>query len=190
MTWSQLTIISRLKVAPVYLNMNSLDIERMILTGGGSQMFLGVKPRDEVRHVVGQTGVLVFNTDKRNEPGTHWIGLVLTPTRVEYFDSYGLPPHSFPDVYRELVRSKRAIIWSNTQLQGLTSTVCGDYCVLFLLLRIRGVSLEDFVLWMDQIPTAERRDHIIRRTILTCFGDLYTPNPRLKGIDGVHITLE
>ena len=72
-------------------------------------------------------------------------------------------------------------MWSNTQLQGLTSTVCGDYCVMFLLLRIRGVSLEDFVSWMDKIPTAERRDHIIRRTVLSCFGDLYTPEPSSQG---------
>ena len=170
--------------------MNSLDIERLILSGGGSRHFLGVKPRDEVRQVLGQSGVLVFNTDKRNEPGTHWIGLVLSPSQIEYFDSYGLPPHSFPDVFRKLTSSGRRLMWSNTQLQGLTSTVCGDYCVMFLLLRIRGVSLEDFVSWMDKIPTAERRDHIIRRTVLSCFGDLYTPDPRLKGIDGVHVTLD
>jgi len=34
----------------------------------------------------------VFNLDNLDEPGSHWVVVMLSPQRNLYFDSYGEPP--------------------------------------------------------------------------------------------------
>ena len=62
----------------------------------------------------------------------------VTPDESEFFDSYGFPPETYDmDEY---------VLWESTYfndkpLQGLTSDVCGDYCLFYLLHRARNVDL-------------------------------------------------
>ena len=62
----------------------------------------------------------------------------------EYFDSYGLPPHVF-DLQNFMDLNSRQWIYTNKTLQRLLSTVCGHYCVYYLLFRCRNVTLREIV---------------------------------------------
>ena len=68
--------------------------------------------------------------------------LYLDPkTGAEYFDSYGLPPLN---ECRRLMDICPQGIFSGVVLQEDT-LVCGQYCILFLLMRSRGRSFTDIV---------------------------------------------
>ena len=79
---------------------------------------------------------LIANTD---QPGTHWIAMYfVTPDECEFFDSYGFPPETY-DVDEYVLRE--SMYFNGKPLQGLTSDVCGDYCLFYLLHRARNVDL-------------------------------------------------
>ena len=175
--------------------MDGNDI-RGVLTGdaGSGPVFTDVFARDEFIAGFGfGRGLCVVNTHYSDQPGQHWLAVSYLPGQgVEYFDSYGFPPHIFPDIYAELVRVStrdgNTLLWNDSPLQGALSTVCGDYCVLFCLLKARGWSTQDFSTWMEQIPDSESRDHAVRFTTKNLYGEFYTDEDTLEGVDGVHVT--
>ena len=100
---------------------------------------------------------LVVNTDPCDEPGEHWVALYLTPDgQGEYFDSYGLPPMG--RVKKFLGQKTWNVIYNGQQLQGLTSSTCGHYCLFYLLHCCRNYSMEDIVN-MFEIDTARNDAH-------------------------------
>jgi hypothetical protein len=96
--------------------------------------FLGVYAADRIpTRLQHYPCCLIANTDPHNRRGQHWVAMyAASPTRVEFFDSYGMPP----EVYTSL-RIRFAIPTYNTQsLQSFLSNVCGHYCVYFLCARV------------------------------------------------------
>lgn len=62
----------------------------------------------------------------------------VTPDESEFFDSYGFPPETYGmDEY--VLRT--STYFNDKPLQGLTSDVCGDYCLFYLLHRAQNVDL-------------------------------------------------
>ena len=107
----------------------------------------GVCPRDHLPgrltwHVGDPPQLYVVNWDPAYRPGSHWVALYLHPTqRGEYFDSYGLPP--LPECQRLLNQCRQ---WTyNTRRLQEDTLVCGQYCVLFLMLRSRGRSFDQII---------------------------------------------
>ena len=85
----------------------------------------------------------VVNLDSRNEPGSHWVVLHTCGGRhqSEYFDSYGWPPQK-----KEFIKfMKDKYIHSVKELQHPFSTVCGQWCMFFILLRCRGKSMREII---------------------------------------------
>ena len=93
---------------------------------------------------------LVFNTEPLPLDGQHWIAL-FCPTKgiVEYFDTSGNPPLDTESLRQlKLAISSREgcrLIFSNRQIQNMCTSVCGEYCVLFLYCRMMGMSFIDFL---------------------------------------------
>ena len=85
---------------------------------------------------------LVVNTDPSCRPGEHWIAIYL-PKRgpLEYFDSYGKPPE-VNSIQTILARNGGINKINPKSLQGPLSSVCGHYCIYYLLHRCRGQSME------------------------------------------------
>ena len=88
----------------------------------------------------------IANTDPASRPGSHWVAFVVFashPSVVEYFDSFGFPL----DYYSELsnacrrlgyFRSRSSIRCVSTQAMQCDSTsVCGHYCIIFLVMCAR-----------------------------------------------------
>lgn len=178
--------------------MNSLDLRRILtednVVGG---IFAGVFPRDVFEQfVVSPNGrrnfAAVFNTHDSSRDGEHWIAFVRLDDVGHYFDSYGRHPFSYPRLARALASTYRRIRWNDTRLQGLTTSVCGDYCVLFTLLLCRGWSFERIVDRLKRHATSEARDHSVRDTIINLYGtealnSLRGDRPDLVGRDKVHV---
>lgn len=99
----------------------------------------GVFPSDKVPVVNKYPSALIANTDPHNQPRTHWIAMYfVTPDESEFFDSYGFPPETYGmDEY--VLRT--STYFNDKPLQGLTSDVCGDYCLFYLLHRAQNVDL-------------------------------------------------
>ena len=89
---------------------------------------------------------IIFNLDKHDEPGSHWVcGFVDYPNKsAYYFDSYGLPPP--PEVSRFLERCKEqgceTILYNDIRHQRKDSE-CGMYCLYTIICLLKGKSFQD-----------------------------------------------
>lgn len=104
----------------------------------------GVYPADQIPRVWSLPAGLVVNTDNHTGPGEHWVAMYVDDKgRGLYFDSYGLPP-IIPQHLARLRRNCKFYRYSLKQLQSDTSSVCGQFCVVFLHLMSSGFSMPQF----------------------------------------------
>ena len=110
--------------------------------------FLGVYASDLLQLSIAQTGTIIVNTDPHTEPGLHGQAIYFqNPHRTSngyFLDSYGRYPF-IPSIQDFILR--RCTLWqyNRAQLQGPTTTVCGEYCCLFALYMDRGYTPQQFV---------------------------------------------
>ena len=84
----------------------------------------------------------VCNTHDSDQPGEHWIAMYVDGC-LDYFDPYGLEPeHTEFTTFM----NKHCSEWSSNDriYQSPIYTVCGQYCVAFLMFRCRNVSMHVF----------------------------------------------
>ena len=127
--------------------MDTTRIERLLQRDPYTRdVFVGVYALDRLpRRIKQHPSAYVCNTHPHTEDGEHWVVIYVDESgQGEYFDSYGLPP-----LHKRFLNFLNAHCTSWTfndkQLQGLTSHVCGHYCVFYLLQRCRGQSMNTIV---------------------------------------------
>lgn len=87
---------------------------------------------------------LIVNTDNHDKPGLHWVAVYLNNYgEAIYFDSYGVPP-LVNSHHQRIRKNAKKYSWNTKRLQSFNSTVCGQYCVMFLYYMSHGYSLENF----------------------------------------------
>jgi hypothetical protein len=107
--------------------------------------FQGVYPIDLLPSTLTKPSLIVINLDKHYMPGSHWVAVCFSDTGyAEYFDSYGLPPFMY-EITTYLQRHSISWTFNSHRLQGLTSNVCGHYCCLYALHRVRGQTMMSFI---------------------------------------------
>ena len=121
--------------------------------------FLGVFAADEVADAAACAEIatcFVANTDPAEKPGEHWVAVFYDhprcrPRNLYFFDSYG---ENATD-YGFLVTG--SLIRNNPhRLQGLYSKVCGEYCMLYLILRAHGVPHLAACDWFAALSSSNR----------------------------------
>ena len=124
--------------------MNSVEIDYILKNDAiGKQMFRGVFALDTLP--LCNTGGYVCNLAPQSHPGTHWVALFCIGNQVDYFDSYGRsPPREICNVFRG-----KHVTHNTICLQSPFSAVCGQYCIYFLLSRMRGERMRDIIGWFD-----------------------------------------
>ena len=92
----------------------------------------------------------IFNTEPSGQEGEHWVAVFQAHEQqpIEYFDSYGFPPPP----HLEHIASSSKIIRNTRQIQSYCSTLCGEYCVVFLTFRILNVSLHELISHFSDDP--------------------------------------
>ena len=124
--------------------MNSLQIVRVLESDKYSKdKFLGVFARDELPIHVKYPSCLILNTDKRNEPGEHWLAIYYDENKnAEFFDSYGNSP-DFYNLTTYLNKTCKKWVANEQRIQGYFSKLCGLYCLFYLHQKCRDVSLKE-----------------------------------------------
>jgi hypothetical protein len=126
--------------------MNGGSIDSILISAlcGTQTRYLGVYALDQIPVTLTRYPcAYVANTDPISRPGQHWTAFYhVSPTQLEFFDSYGSPPHDYEFPIPPDLTSLR---YNSYPLQTLTSSVCGQYCIFYLYQRAHGVSLLDVV---------------------------------------------
>lgn len=114
------------------------------------QMFYQTVPCDRLPSVVNREGptAYIVNTDPHNKPGKHWIALWTQDNVCEVLDSYALPLEEYKTtgpMIEWLDRHYKFQVHSGKTLQSVFSQSCGDYALMFLVLKARGASMQHFL---------------------------------------------
>lgn len=140
-------------------------------------------------------GLYVFNTHYSHQGGEHWLGAFYTRKKLEIFDSFGRNPHEIiKDVCEKAELLVEKISWNESQIQGITTNTCGDYCVVYGLLLARGWKIKEIVEKLLDRESFEVGDHGVRRFILEHFGtravgEVDFPSNQAQGVDRTHVQL-
>ena len=131
------------------------DLEQLL---SGNQLFQGVHACDSIPPPKGVAAAFVVNTDPRNEPGEHWIALVVKKNKAIYFDPFGFPP-LVPQIQAYLTaHASQGIKYSAATLQQPGASTCGWWCVAFVHLYSKGFTLKRFLsLFSKSLTENERR---------------------------------
>jgi len=123
--------------------MNTLEINYLL---SDYSCYIGTYPRDLLPYKkVSDRSAIIINTDDSSNPGQHWVPLFLDKGIAEYFDSFG-----FKIIHNDILKflnknNIKKIIYNNKQLQSVTTSTCGAYCVLFVKFRCNNYSFCDFI---------------------------------------------
>jgi len=109
----------------------------------------------------------IMNTKPRSEAnGGHWLAFYLLSSNcLEFFDSLGLSLASYITIHHYFVNFN--IIHSNKfQLQLPSTSLCGDYCVTFITLRVATNSYPSSIEIIKSNSKGKVRDSFVRRVRL------------------------
>jgi Ulp1 family protease len=89
---------------------------------------------------------IVFNLDKHNEPGSHWVAFIIDNKKqtIEYFDSTGsLPNQPIYMFIKKFKNGKNGILENyklliNDKIHQKKNTECGVYSIYYILQRLNG----------------------------------------------------
>jgi hypothetical protein len=126
--------------------MNTLDIQRALRKDAFSRMyFKAVLPKDKLPSRVRYPSAYVINTHASDKPGEHWLAIFYDDNGVAtFFDSFGQSP-AFYKLKSFLLRTSRRFNHNTRQLQSIQATTCGFYCVYFIQLMSRSLTLSDIL---------------------------------------------
>lgn len=109
-------------------------------------IFKGTFARDKLPTLKQRPLAIVANTDKHDEPGEHWVAIILLPNKKgEYFDPLGLPP-----LHEEFVKylkkhCSNGWVYNRTTVQKPSSKVCGPFCIHFIKARYKKIKYQKFL---------------------------------------------
>jgi hypothetical protein len=103
----------------------------------------GVFAANEIPHIIlGSKNGFIANTDPKQRPDQHWIAFYLNGKGIlECFDSYGNSPEKYSPYFKQSMTVYSRIEINSKRLQSKDTTVCGQYCLFYLMCRTRGYSL-------------------------------------------------
>ena len=94
-------------------------------------------------YVAPYPAAFVLNTDVAKDPGLHWVEVYqLSHDEVEFFNSFG---RSLKNYKMEFLAAGKKLVHQNDIWQSALSTVCGQYCLFFLLRRASGKSFSNIL---------------------------------------------
>ena len=142
--------------------MNSTEMEKALRTDSFvDQYLMGIFSADELPTMV-FPGAYIVNTDESSQKGMHWLAFFTTNGTVECFDSFGKNPGLYSLHIKKWIEDTYKVLHCE-ELQSRDTTVCGQYCMYFLLLRSYGFSYEDVMSSLTR--KAEINDQFVCRFI-------------------------
>lgn len=130
-------------------DMNTDQIDKILKSNSVTKKYYqGCFPSDQPPHELSYPASIIFNLDKSNREGSHWIGMfIMGPKKeVNYFDSYGIEPLGN---IKNFLKKYPKIIMNRYPYQSLYSDVCGHYCITFIYFLSLGYSFDRFIKMLD-----------------------------------------
>jgi len=108
------------------------------------QSILGVFPSDELSRVRLKMGMgVIANTDIKQLPGRHWIAFYYNKNNIlEVFDSFGRSEKELTVFFNSVMHNYPNILTNGKRLQGDNTAVSGQYCLFYLICRVKGFSMQ------------------------------------------------
>ena len=123
--------------------MNSEQIDKALRSDDTvNEVYVGTFPADLLPYPKEFPGAYIANTQPSSMSGEHWVAFYCDNDKVECFDSYGKNPTDCSDYIAKWVDDEYQVIQIEV-LQADDSTVCGQYCMFFVLVRAYGFSYQD-----------------------------------------------
>ena len=102
---------------------------------------------------------LIVNTHYANQPGEHWLALLLTKDKCFYFDSFGGGINE--KEIKDFLKCKYSIVtYSNKCIQHISSIKCGQFCMLFVKNVKNSKSYNQFISQFD-LNNLKLNDNIV-----------------------------
>ena len=115
--------------------------------------------RDTIPLQINKHECSIVNLDINKNDGTHWVLLYNSPkdlNNVYYFDSFGvICPKEIESYMRT---SNKKIQYNTSQLQNLTSTMCGYFCAFIAKELHKGRSFYDCLYLFSQFEGIKNDD--------------------------------
>lgn len=115
---------------------------------------------------------VVFNLDKHNEPGSHWVAMFMCWNSGQccYWDSYGMKPSQEVMTLMNRLKEQGAgmgktiTIKINNVRHQYKNSECGVYCIYFLTSLLEGRTFESIIrnVISDDRMNAKRKDFFIK----------------------------
>lgn len=132
-------------------NIDLLEISKKI-----GLPLIGVFTKDELQDIKKKDGNYILNLNNSDQSGSHWTCFCIEGNRTYYFDSFGFPAP------KELRRfNKDEYFYSDKQIQNINSTVCGYYCIAFLIYMNGSPRLSRFQQFLDMFSDDPKKNRKI-----------------------------
>lgn len=133
--------------------MNTLEIQECLLKIHPS-LHKNVYAANRLPIRIQKPTLLVSNLDSDTQPGSHWVAIHIDDSSVgQYFDTYGRPPEGFQRTF--LDRNCRVWDYNTKRIQNDWTSVCGEYCIVYLYYKYHGKSLSEFTSNFDSNLTMQ-----------------------------------
>jgi hypothetical protein len=87
---------------------------------------------------------IISNLDPDTKPGSHWVAIHVDVNGIgEYFDSFGRKPTGYHKLF--LKRNAKRWFYNYKSLQNHFTSVCGEYCLVYLYFKYQGKTMYDFL---------------------------------------------
>lgn len=112
-----------------------------------TQKVIGVFSADEIpQKITSYPAAFIINTDRRRDPGRHWVAFYVTDHTGEFFDSYGRKPSFYSCGFSDFFAVNNLTVQHNDKrLQSKDSKACGYYCIYYLINRCRGIPMNEII---------------------------------------------
>jgi hypothetical protein len=118
--------------------LNNFQLEKILNTDKCTrEKFLGIFSIDTLPSKVNSPSCFIFNTDRHDGPGEHWIAVYVDKT-CYFFDPLGFSPqfYGLSSYFKKLTKN---LVFNKARFQPFYSRKCGYYSFLFLLFKCRSI---------------------------------------------------
>lgn len=125
--------------------MDTISIREYIRPHQRRNIFKGVFACDSLPNSFTLPAAFVINLSQPDEPGTHWVAIYISESGYAfYFDSFGMKPTNFHIITFLKLHSKK-VSFNEKQLQHISSTKCGRFCCVFVVIALKQCSIDSFI---------------------------------------------
>lgn len=134
--------------------MNTIQIDKIMKKDKYSKnIYLGTFPIDMIPTKIKFPSCLIVNNQKSNQAGEHWVAIYFDENKNGvFFDSFGQSP-KFYGIDNYLNYHVKSYSYNKKRVQSFWSKNCGYYCILFLLLKCRNKTLDNYLDYLDNPST-------------------------------------